>query len=136
MNRNIVGRVIAGLVLLAVLVGIGAFAYHAGTVNGLAQAAPVEAGQAPAPYYGYGMRGMHGFGFGPFGFLIGLFLFFLAFGALRRLIWGRRMMHGPWMHGPWGNGGMPPQGVPPFFAEWHRQAHAEKEPQTNPDENK
>ena len=133
-RSSIIGRVVAGLVLLAVLVGIGAFAYHAGTVNGLAQAAPAgEAGQAVAPYYayGYGMRG-HGFSF--FGVLFGIFLFFLAFGALRRLIWGPRMMHGPWgMHGPWMHGaqGQPPQGVPPFFAEWHRQAHAEEENKDN-----
>lgn len=121
MNRSIVGRIVAGLVLLAILAGVGGFAYQAGFENGLAQGgnAVGQAGQLPVPYY-YGMRG-HGMFFGPFGFLIGLLLFFIAFGALRRLIWGSRMMHhGPWMHGE------RPQGVPPFFAEWHRQAHEEK----------
>jgi len=119
-RSSIIGRVIAGLVLLAVLVGIGAFAYHAGLVNGLAQTGTPE-----MSYHAYGMRGHGGFGFGSV--LFGIFLFFLAFGALRRLIWGPRMFHGPWgMHGPWMHG-QAPQGVPPFFAEWHRQAHAEEE---------
>ncbi len=132
MKNNVWARVFAGLVLLAIFVGIGALAYHAGYTNGLAQAAPGEQGEFRAvPYYGMHFGGM---GFGLFGLLIGLFVFFLAFAALRRLIWGPRMMHGPWMHGPWGawRGGQPGQpgdpqngpGAPPFFEEWHRQAHS------------
>ena len=127
MKHNVFGRILAGLVLLAILVGIGALAYHAGVNNGLVQAGTVNGEvERTIPYYGM----HHGFGFGPFGLLLGLFLFFIAFGALRRLIWGPRMMHGPWMRGPWMHGPMqggPEQGVPPFFAEWHRQAHAQED---------
>ena len=135
MNRSIVFRVILTLVLLAVVAGLGVFAYNAGVAHGMAQniqaAGATGASTAPAypPYPYYGMPYMHGFGFPGFGFLgclVPLFLLFVFFGLMRALIW-----HGPhgWghhhMHGRHGEGWE--EGVPPMFAEWHRRSH-EKQP--------
>jgi hypothetical protein len=129
MSKHIVFRILAGLVLLAAIAGIAFFAYNAGvmhgaTVNIQAPTGPTE-GQ-PLPYYGHGMAFHHAFpffGFGCFGILIPLFLLFLAFGAMRHLLWGPRWGHHMHMHGPWG------EGVPPMFTEWHRRAHGEQPPE-------
>lgn len=116
-------RVLSGLVLIAVLAGIGFFAYNAGMARGATLSAVAAGSTAalpwvymhPAPFFGGG---------GLLGFLAVLFLIFLAFGALRMLLWGpmmaRRFMHGM---GNGGNGDWRERGVPPFFAEWHRRAH-------------
>ena len=127
MSRHIVFRILAGLVLLAAMAGLGFFAYQAGIAHGVAANIQVSTADTNGSTYLYrGMPYGHfmGFpGFGLFRLLIPLFLLFLAFGALRRLIWGprwgmRHMGHGPMGHGPWG------EGVPPMFAEMHRRAHA------------
>ena len=124
MFKHIVFRIIAGLVLLAAIAGIAFFAYQAGVTHGAAanvQQAVAGNNQIFHPRFGMGLF----MGFGIFGLLIPLFLLCLAFGAMRRLIWGprwgmRRMGYG-YMghHGPWGE-----EGVPPMFAEMHRRAHA------------
>jgi hypothetical protein len=124
---RIVFRIVAGLVLLAAIAGIGFFAYQAGVANGspiTVQSPSGGTAPGPYPYYGYGFWHpfpFFGFGFGCFGLLIPLFLLFLAFGAFRRMLWGprwgwRHMGH----HGPWGEHG---EGVPSMFAEWHKRAH-------------
>jgi hypothetical protein len=135
MNRNIVFRILAALVLLAAVAGIAFFAFNAGvmhgaTVNIQAPAAPDE-GQPGLPYYGHGMAFHHSipfFGFGCFGILIPLFLLFLFFGAMRHLLWGPRWGHHMHMHGPWGDRGPWSEGVPPMFVEWHKRAHGEQPP--------
>ena len=133
--KHIVFRILAGLVLLAAIAGIGFFAYSAGLAHGAAldiKPLTVQAQSQPiAPIVGHGMMFHHTmpfFGFGCFGILIPLFLFFLAFAAMRHLFWGpgfgwKHHRHG--MHGHWGEKGPWGEGVPPMFAEWHRQAHAE-----------
>jgi hypothetical protein len=129
MTRSIVFRIISALVLVAVIAGIGGLAFRAGFTQGAAaeiQLPNGDPGTLAFPYYGYGWHpfAFHGFGF--FGLLFGLFLFFVALGALRRLIWGSRFgWHHTRYHGwsghmtgkPWG------EGVPPIFTEWHRRAH-------------
>ncbi len=130
MTKHIVFRIVAGLVLLAAIAGLGFFAYQAGVAHGVAaniQVPAVETAGLPYPFYGmpYGMPYGHfmGFpGFGLFALLIPLFLLCLAFSAMRRMIWGprwgmRHMGHGPMGHGPCG------EGVHPMFAEMHRRAH-------------
>jgi hypothetical protein len=133
MFKNVVFRIVAGLVLLAAIAGIAFFAYQAGVTHGAAaniQLPTTETGVQFYPHYG-----MHPFmGFGVFGVLFAFFLLCLAFGALRRLFWGprwgwRHMGHGPMGHGPWG------VGVPPMFAEWHRRAHATPGWDKAPEEN-
>jgi hypothetical protein len=133
MNRSIVFKIVAGLVLVAALAGIAFFAFTTGAAYGATldlQKPLLDPGNPVHPYYGYGL---HPYGFrslGCFGLLIPLFLLFLAFGAFRRLFWGPRwgwhMYPGAWNQG-WG------EGVPPMFTEWHRRAHteADKAPEEN-----
>ena len=150
MFRSVFFRVVMVLVLIGALVGIGAFAYRAGMMQGVAQSAQLvqapQSGQtqqgAQAPQsaqgaqrgpmmpYRYGMpgmpfgRGMMGFGFfNPLGCLVPLLLIFLVFAAFRGLFWhGGPRMWGRHMHrGEWGMGDG--KDVPPFFEEWHRKMH-------------
>lgn len=128
MNGKIVLRVVAGLVLLAVIAAIGFFAFQAGVAQGspiTIEAPSGESVPAPMPYYGYGygMRGHHPFAWG-FGCLIplfGVFLLVLALKAFRVMMWGPRW---GWGHG---RGGWGEHGVPPMFEEWHKRAHEPKE---------
>jgi hypothetical protein len=129
MNGNNVGlRIVSALVLVAVIAGIAFFAFQAGVAKGSPVTIQAPSGQtapAPYPYYGYGMPFYRpwGFGFGFLGFLIPLFLFFLALRAFRFLFWGARWghmgHHGPWRR-DWGE-----RGLPPMFEEWHKRAHGE-----------
>lgn len=135
MNGKIVSKIVATLVLITAIAGIGVFAFKAGVAKGSPITIEAPAGEsAPAPYGpaygGYGMhRGFGGhhmpfFGFGCFGILFPLLLVFIALKAFRMLFWGHHMHgHGPWRHG-WGGEG----GVPPMFAEWHKRAHGESAP--------
>jgi hypothetical protein len=125
MNRNTSLRIMAVLVLVAAIAGIGFFAYQAGVAQGspiTIEAPSGETAPMPYPYYGWGMPYYRpfGFGFGCFGFLIVLFLFFLAFKALRVAMWGPRWGWGH-HHGGWGRNWE--NGAPPMFDEWHRRAH-------------
>ncbi len=124
MTRHIVFRIIAGIVLLAAIAGIAFFAYQAGAAQGTAANVQAPAGSTGVPGYPYYWPFFWHpfFGFGIFGLFIGLFLLFLAFGAMRRLIWGPRWgwhhMGRGYMHrGEW------EQSVPPMFKEWHDRLH-------------
>ena len=130
MNEKIWLRILAALVLIAAIAGIAFFAYQAGVVHGSPVTVQAPAGQsAPAlyPYYGmpfgYGMRGAFFpfWGFGCFGLLIPLFLFFLAMRAFRFMIWGPRWGMGRHMHGHWHG----EDGVPSMFKEIHDRAHGQ-----------
>ena len=139
MNNNIGLRIVSALVLIAVIAGIGFFAYQAGVAQGspvTIQAPSGDANAMPAPYYGYGMpfhRGHFGFGFGCFGILIPLFLFFLVMKSFRMLFWGPRW---GWGHhrGHWGRRWE--GGPPPIFDEWHKKAHNVPEGAEEPEEKK
>jgi hypothetical protein len=132
--KHIVFRILAGLVLLAAIAGIGFFAYTTGVAHGAAlDVKPLVVDgqvQPPIPMYAHGMVFHHAMPlFGCFGLLIPLFLFFLALAAMRHLFWGPRWwghhMHPMHGHGPWGEKGPWGEGMPPMFAEWHRRAHTE-----------
>ena len=126
--KHIVFRIVSGLVLIAAIAGIAFFAFNAGMAQGASLNIPANAapsGVQPYPYYGmpFGHPFLFG-GFGCFAPLVGLFLVCLAFGAMRRMVWGPRFgwhMHG---HGPWGDKGPDEGGIPPMFAEMHRRMHA------------
>jgi hypothetical protein len=95
MNGNIGWRIVSALLLVAVIAGIAFYAFQAGVAKGSPVTIEAPAGQtapAPYPYYGYGMPFYRpwGFGFGFLGFLIPLFLFFIALRAFRFLFWGPR----------------------------------------------
>lgn len=128
MDGKIVLRIVSGLILLAAIAGIAVFAFQAGVAQGSPVTIEVPEGQT-APYptwfgYGHGMpfHGPFGFGFGCFGLLIPLFLFFLAIKAFRFMLWGPRWGHH--MHGQWGRHWE--GGAPPVFEEWHKRAHGEQ----------
>ena len=121
---RILWRVLIALVLVAAIVGIGAYTYNLGMAQGLAQKIQIPTG-APVqmPYLHYGLP-FFGFGYGLLSCLVPLFLLFLVFGSLRALLW-----HGPmgWRHmyhRRWDWRDENGKDVPPFFAEWHRRAHA------------
>ena len=129
MNDKTGLRILSALVLVAAIAGIAFFAFRAGVAQGSPITIEAPSGQvapAPYPYYGWGMPHYRpwGFGFGFFGILFSIFLFFLALRALRFLFWGSRWgwrnhHHGPWRQ-DWENG------VPPMFEEWHKRSHGEQ----------
>jgi hypothetical protein len=129
-KMRILWRVIVVVVLIAAILGIGGYAYNIGLTQGLAQKvqAPVV-GSVPLPhmmYYGRPFLGF-GFGFGLLGCLIPLFLLFLVFGSLRFLFWRGSMGWGHMHRRHWDWRNENGKDVPPFFAEWHRRAHAAPE---------
>src|SRR6185436_18010962 len=111
MDGKIGFRIVAALVLLAAIAGIGFFAYQAGVAHGSPVTIQAPAGESvpPNPYYGYGMPYHHpfGFGFGCFGLLLPLFLLLIALKAVRIMLWGPRWGH-MHHHGPWGRNSGPP----------------------------
>jgi hypothetical protein len=121
-SKNVVLKIVAVFVLLAVMAGIACLSFklgerHALTESNVALGLRGEQGQQGdydeyvMPMHregyiqGYGMPGygMHSFGFGSgiVMFFGGLFVIFLVFGAIRMLFWGPRWHH----HFPY-----PPQG--------------------------
>jgi hypothetical protein len=131
---RILWRVLAALVLIAAILGIGMYAYNIGITQGQVQNVQAPAGQsvqAPFPYYGHPFIGMWGMGWGAFGCLIPFFLLCLVFGSLRAIFWRGPMGWGHMPHRHWGWRDENGKGLPPFFAEWHRRAHAENsDPET------
>jgi hypothetical protein len=130
MNQNVGFKLLVGLVVLAVLAGVGSLVYRAGMTQGLlvgtlissasakagdpasplAQAAPYLGGSW-SPYAGGWHYGPPFMGFGCFGVLIPIILLFLFFGFMRRMFWHGRYGHaGPWGHYPggWQGWGNPP----------------------------
>lgn len=136
--KHIVFRIFAGLVLLAAIAGIAYFAFNAGVARGEAVSIQAPAGQSTSPAYPYYfMPFWRPFGFFGFGFIGLVILFFLAFGALRMLIWGPRFRWhrmGRWGRwGRWDNNGDAGPDIPPMMAEMHRRMHeADKEKPADP----
>ena len=132
-------RVLAVLLLVGLLAGIGVSVYNAGVDQGLAQNVAATASGAPAVAYGYpGYYGHWGFGFGFFGIFFWILGIFLIFALLRAAFgwgrWGRGRWggYGPGGHGYGGYGGYGPGGQKPdhqddprraMLDEWHREAH-------------
>ncbi len=127
MDGKIGWRLLAALVLLVAVAGIGYMAFNAGIAQGVATKLPTTApaaGTVPYPYYGmpFGWHAFPFFGFGCFGPLLALLLLFLAFRALSFVFWGPRWGHmhhmrHEWRHA-WENGE-----VPPMVREVHDRLH-------------
>ncbi len=123
-------RILFAFVLIAAIGGIAFIAYNAGVTHGAAIQAPTsQTGSQVYPVYGmpYWFP-FPFFGFGFFGLLALLFLFFVAFGAARFVIFGPRF---GWhrmqrRYGGWGDQGSD-EGIPPMFVEMHRRMHAADE---------
>lgn len=138
--------VLATLLVVGVVAGIGFTAYNAGVSQGLVdsgklviQAAPVTGdGTTTVPvapygmyrgfgYGGYGWGGPFRGGFGFLGCLVPLFFILLIFGLFRfafRPRWGRGW-GGPGM-GMRGWGGPGNGDIPDGVKEWHRKLHEEE----------
>ena len=119
MYGRIVLSVLLALVVVAVLAGIGFYAYNAGIAQGMVDSGKLvtpTTGMSPSPYFG-GRFFYHPFGFGFLGCLMPLLVFFLICGLLRGIFW-----HGRWggHHRHWENG------YPPMLEEWHRKMHEPK----------
>ncbi|MGB8645386.1 MAG: hypothetical protein WCF84_09115 [Anaerolineae bacterium] len=127
-GRHFMGAgLVAAVVLLCVIAGVGMSVYNMGVMQGVmdggryapapvAPAVPAPStAPAPYPYYGPSFRPFGG-GFLSFiGPLIGLAVLFTLFRMIFRSHGGHWRGH----HGRgWGEGG-----VPPMFEEWHRRAH-------------
>ena len=113
-------RVLAALLLVGLLAGVGIAIYNAGVSQGLVTTAASGAPLAAYPYY---YPGFHfGWAFFPFGILFWILGIFLIFGLIRAAFgfgrWGRGGRDWGNHHGPSGYGG-PRQ----HFEDWHRQAH-------------
>ncbi len=126
--RHIIFRIVAAFVLIAAIAGIAVLAYNAGAAHQVAiNAAPAAQNSSPTyPYLGPFWWPFPFFGFGFIGLLGAFFLFWLAFGALRFVLWGPRRGWRRWHrgYGHWGereNGEEPP--IPPMMAEMHRRMH-------------
>ena len=124
MKHNLIFKIIAVLVLVGAVIGLGIFSYRAGMSQGLAlDPQQFEGGRFPTvPDMAYGHPRI-----GFFGLLVPLFLMLMAFSAIRALVWGGTR-HWHHMHGyrgmhPGAGYGYCERGVPPIFDEWHRRAH-------------
>jgi hypothetical protein len=114
MGRRFGYQALLGLVMLAMLAGVGAYTYNLGVAHGAAVAASgtVPAGAVPMAYW----PRPWGFGFGFFP----IFPFFILFWFL--------VVRGLFWRGRWGGRGYGHAGVPPAVDEWHRRAHAQQAP--------
>jgi hypothetical protein len=137
--RNFTLRILAALVLIAALAGVAVLAYNAGASH-QAAIAPTAGSQTGSPAYGPFWWPFPFWGFGFFGLIAAFFLFWLAFGALRFVLWGPRFGWRRWHrgYGYWGERGEgeePP--IPPMMAEMHRRMHAadESKPAGQPPKN-
>lgn len=126
MGGRAIFRVIAALLLVAVLAGIGVYVYNAGVAEGIDEglriAASADGEGANIVYPGY----YHRPGFGFFGILLTILGIFLVFGLLRAAFFGGRW-GGPG-RGHWGPPGGPGRwggGRREFLEEWHREAHGD-----------
>ena len=135
MNTRAILGILAGLLVVGLLVGLGVGVYQMGVAQGVIDAGRFPAGAAvPVAGYGYGWHG----GPGIFGILFGLFFLFLIFGLLRAAFsrgrgWGPG--YGGWGHrSGWGPGmgrGFGPDSGPEAWreernrqvADWHRRLH-------------
>ncbi len=125
-------RILAGFVLILAIAGIALIAYNAGVNHSAVTNNPAPAVQNNGqPVYGWPYWRPFGFfGFGCLVPLAFLFLFFLAFGALRRVIWGPRWgWHMRHFGRYWDDKG-PGNGIPPMFSEMHRRMHEAEEGKT------
>lgn len=116
-------RLVAGLLLLAVLIGGGYMLFQAGFSQGAIAAGDGEFAFHDLPYGPRGYYPMHGRIFFPGGFFLGLLFLFLVFGLFRRMVFGPRWgMHR--MHGMYGKGGR-------MWKEkteaWHEELHQKME---------
>jgi len=126
-------RILAALVVVAAVVGVGVFAYSAGVAHSGTQIVQPDGSGTGLPYM-FRWHPFGWFGFGPFACLIPLFLLFLVFAGLRALFWPHPWGWHPMHHRWWRDGDGGERGTPPFFDEWHRRAHTAPDSDKAPEE--
>jgi hypothetical protein len=109
--------VVLTLVIAAV---VGVLSYQAGVSTHLPE------GAALPPYY----YEPHFAGFGLFGVLFLVFIFFLLLRVFSFGRWGGG--HGGWKHRGYGSGGGVPPAIEERMQEWHQKAHGEQPASTPP----
>jgi hypothetical protein len=128
------GRVLLGVLIALVLVGLvagaGWYGYNVGVTQGIAtgdRIAPAAGGTQVAPvvppygfYPPFGFYRPFGFGFGFLGCLFPLLFFFLIFALFRFAIFGPR-----WRRGWYGRGGWDPSkgDIPQQVKDLHQKLH-------------
>ncbi len=128
MSGKIFFGLLAVLLALAAIAGIGYFAFNAGVSQGLVAQAPAGQGSAvnPAyPRYGWPLwwPGFPFFGFGFLGVILGIFLLIFVLRAVSFALWGPHWGYGRHIHGGWPHDWEHESGVPHMFREWHDRAH-------------
>jgi hypothetical protein len=139
MERRIWTGVVAGVLAAAVLLTVGVGAYRAGQDDEVTRV--VDVGRRGGGDEVVRVVGdHHGFGPGPFFFLLPLLLIVLVVLLVRRAGrgWGHGWGPGGWAHGGPGQGGPGgpgyggwgpgPGGRSDWLDEWHRRAHEESRP--------
>jgi hypothetical protein len=130
--KHIGFRIFFALVLIAAIGGIAFLAYNAGVTHGTVstiQAPTSQNGSQSYPVYATPYwNPFPFFGFGFFGLMAIFFLFWVAFGAVRFVLFGPRF---GWhrmqrRYGGWGDQGSGGE-IPPMFTEMHRRMHAAEE---------
>jgi hypothetical protein len=124
-------RVLAVIVVVGILAGLGVTVYNAGVSQGMVQGAGLAtASGAPAVAYGwYGVGPHWGWGFPLFGIFFWILGIFLVFALLRAVFgwgrWGRRGWddHGPGWGGPGPGGYGGPSGRRDAMERFHRELH-------------
>ncbi len=115
-------RLVALVLALLVIVGIGYGAYNLGVAQGVVAKASPAAGQGattPVPYYGWPLIGAPFWGFHLLGLIFGIFVVFAVIRLISFAIWGPRWGHWRRMHAGWDE----ELDVPTKFREWHDRAH-------------
>ncbi len=127
-GNNIFGRIVAGLVLIAVVLGVAFFAFNAGMAQGVATKVPqsvTQPGTVPYAFYGAPFF-WHPF-FGIFGFIIGLLVLFFVFRLISFIVFGPRWgWGGHWHRHAWRHGWYDGE-IPPMVKEMHDRLHGNTE---------
>jgi hypothetical protein len=131
-------RVLAAIVVVGILAGLGVTIFNAGVSQGMAQGAGLAtASGAPAVAYGWYGFGPHwGWGFPIFGIFFWILGIFLVFALLRAVFgwgrWGARRWDGRGPGGWDGPGGV--DGRREAMERFHRELHERTDVSGSPDQ--
>ncbi len=116
MRRNVIGAILATILVLGALGAAGYGVYQLGYQQGLVETGAQVVVNGPGYYPGL-------WGFGVFGLLFRVIFLFLVFGLIARLVFGRRRWG--WGPGPYRGRGYDGHDSPMEHRldEWHQRMH-------------